>query len=120
MNECFRPLPGHLGFACGGYRRAQSSIVFCTRSAITAGIIIERERQRTLEPVRPCNEHLHAAPERICRNPRLVRTGGVPAACNYCRIDGSNAHAEASIIRPASILMWRSSGAYATLKNLIG
>jgi hypothetical protein len=50
-------------------------------------IIIERERQSPLEPVRPGDEQLHPSPERIGRDPRLVRAGGVPAACNDRRLD---------------------------------
>jgi hypothetical protein len=50
-------------------------------------IIIERERHSPLEPVRSGDEHLHAAPERVHGDPRLVGAGGVPAACNYRRLD---------------------------------
>jgi hypothetical protein len=50
-------------------------------------IIVERERDRPLEPVRAGDEDLAATPERIRRDPRFVRSVGLPAACYHRRFN---------------------------------
>ena len=40
-------------------------------------IFVEREGHGSFQPVRPGDEHLHAAPERISRDECLMRPGDV-------------------------------------------
>ena len=51
-----------------------------TRSAITAGIVIERKHHRALESLRTRDQNAEAALERIGIDPRFMRAAGLPPA----------------------------------------